>query len=104
EMRPLAAGPFGLSRRAEGPCCPYPLRGDGEHMTPELLLASAVRQWVDEVLPGDDAAARAATGLAVGVYEGGASVAEACEQARQFIGSWSRHPSHQPIHRELRQA
>ena len=63
--------------------------------TPELMVADSVHRWVDDVLPGDSAAADAAVGLAVRSYAGGASVREACEEARRFVGSWSRHPSHQ---------
>jgi len=34
-----------------------------------------------------------AANLAVGAYEDGASVAEACELARRYVESWLRHPA-----------
>ena len=70
-------------------------RSETTIVTPELMVADSVRRWVDHVLPGDSAAADAATGLAVRCYIGGASVSEACSEARRFTGSWTRHPSHQ---------
>jgi len=62
-------------------------------MNPELVMADMVRHWVGHVLPGQPGAADRAVAIALRCYEGGASVAEACEEARRFIGSWMRHPS-----------
>jgi hypothetical protein len=59
----------------------------------EQLLAQVTREWSELVLPGDRRAAKRATDRAVRSYEAGASVAEACEAARRFVSSWSRHPS-----------
>ena len=63
-------------------------------MTTELIIADVVRRWTSEVLPDAPEAADAAATLAVRWYSGGASVSEACQEARRFVGSWSRHPSH----------
>ena len=63
-------------------------------METELIIADTVRRWAREVLPDQPVAADAAAALAIRCYAGGASVAEACEEARRFVGSWSRHPSH----------
>jgi hypothetical protein len=63
-------------------------------MTNDVLLAAAVRAWVDRELPGDAGAADRAAHIARQAYAQGASVREACEQARAFVGSWVRHPSH----------
>jgi len=63
-------------------------------MEPELVIAEVVREWALHALPDDTNAADAAAALAVRCYSGGASVGEACQEARRFVGSWSRHPSH----------
>lgn len=74
-------------------------------MNPEFVMADMVRRWVGDVLPGQPAAADRAVAIALRCYEGGSSVGEACEEARRFIGSWMRHPSHQmPVHTLLRRA
>lgn len=70
------------------------VRLPGTMMEPELIIAELVREWVQHVRPDDAYAADAAAALAVRCYVGGASVADACTEAREFIGSWSRHPSH----------
>lgn len=63
-------------------------------ITSEELLLDLVRDWVSDVLPGDAEAAADAAQVALSAYEGGASVSEACSEARRFVGSWCRHPSH----------
>jgi hypothetical protein len=63
-------------------------------MTQELLLARLVREWIEDVLPGDEQVAERAANVAVQRYVGGASVSEACLWARRFVESWARHPSH----------
>ena len=62
----------------------------------EELLAHIVEAWAANMLPDDPAAAAAAAGAAIDAYAGGASVSEACHQARTLLASWARHPSHQP--------
>jgi hypothetical protein len=66
-------------------------------VTHELLLARLVREWVKDVLPGDELAADGAANVAVQRYVDGASVSEACLCARGFAESWARHPSHQRV-------
>ena len=63
-------------------------------MCSEDLLLALVGDWVAEVLPGATEAAADAAQVALRAYEGGASVSEACTEARRFVGSWYRHPSH----------
>ena len=63
-------------------------------LEPELIIAGMVRDWVARALPNDRAAADVAAAYAVHAYTQGASVSEACEEARRLIGSWIRHPSH----------
>jgi hypothetical protein len=67
-------------------------------MDPELVIADCVRRRAAALVPGDQRAARAAVGLALRCFSGGSSVAEACEAANRFLGSWSRHPSHRAAH------
>jgi hypothetical protein len=62
-------------------------------MDPELALADVVRRWTNDVLPGNVDAADRAVAIALRCFVGGASVAEACEAARRFVGSLARHPS-----------
>ncbi len=56
----------------------------------EELLASVVRAWVTETVPG--AADRAAF-LARHAYANGASLADACHEAAAFVSSWVQHPA-----------
>jgi hypothetical protein len=67
-------------------------------MSAEQELIAQVRGWASRRLPGEPKVAGAAVAAAMYAYAGGASVAEACEQARVLIESWSRHPS-RPTHR-----
>jgi hypothetical protein len=69
-------------------------------MTAELILDNNVRSWVGHVLPGEPGAANAAAAVAVRAFSGGASVSEACIEARRMVGSWSRHPS-RPVRRPI---
>jgi len=62
-------------------------------MTCEELLMELVRSWVEDALPGDTEAAEDAAAVALRAYAGGASVSEACAEARRLVVSWSRHPS-----------
>jgi len=63
-------------------------------VTVELALADTVRAWVAQELPDEPTAASRAIDLAVRSYTGGASVSEACAEARAFVHCWARHPSH----------
>ena len=62
-------------------------------LTNERLLDEVVQKWADLMLPGEARAADIAAQIARERYSHGASVTEACRQARTFLGSWSRHPS-----------
>ena len=64
---------------------------------PELLIANLVRDWAGRMLPGEPGVAERAAAQAVRCYAGGASVSEACREARRFVECWSHHPSHQPL-------
>lgn len=63
-------------------------------MTNGTVLGDAVRAWVAEELPGEPDAAERAAFVAWSAYEHGATVREACHEARSFVGSWVRHPAH----------
>ncbi len=60
----------------------------------EMALAGSVQEWTRRHCPEDPRAAAGAVAVALNSYVGGASMAEACEQAHVFVGSWVRHPSH----------
>jgi hypothetical protein len=66
------------------------------------MLAQVVRDWVGRVMPGEKGAVDAAVAAALRSFAGGASFAEACEEAHRLAGCWSRHPS-RPVntHRAL---
>ncbi|MST31376.1 hypothetical protein GHK86_01340, partial [Acidimicrobiaceae bacterium USS-CC1] len=48
-------------------------------------LAAEVRQWVQRTYPGEEHLADAAVASARRAYADGASVAESCERAREFV-------------------
>lgn len=52
-----------------------------------------VRRWAVSRPKASRLMADRAANLAVRAYEDGASVAEACELARSYVGSWLRHPA-----------
>ena len=70
-------------------------------MTNELVLAEVVRTWVKLELPGEPGAADRAAVVAQASYARGASIDEACRQARAFVGSWVRHPAHRGVGRDV---
>jgi hypothetical protein len=76
------------------PAEPLARSGRVKTVSGEVIIAEAVRQWVGQVLPDEPGVADAAAGVATHAYEGGASVGEACREARRYVGSWCRHPSH----------
>ena len=63
-------------------------------MNDALFIAHMVRNWACRVLPEEPAVADAAVMVAIRAYAGGASISEACDEGRKFMGSWARHPSH----------
>lgn len=63
-------------------------------MTNGKRLGDAVRLWVTEELPDEPTVAERAAFVARSAYERGASISEACEEARSFVSSWVRHPAH----------
>lgn len=65
-------------------------------MTNEDALTEVVRSWAEQVLPGHPEAAETAAAVARRAFHDGASVSEACQLARSFALSWSRHPAHWP--------
>lgn len=66
-------------------------------MSVEAELTDAVGEMVEAVLPGDRRARRDIVGAALETLAAGASVAEACEEARRLAGSRARHPSREPL-------
>jgi hypothetical protein len=66
-------------------------------MIPEPLMAELVRAWSDQLCRTDRTAADRAVATAMRSYAGGASLSEACREARRFNQSWARHPCHQDI-------
>jgi hypothetical protein len=60
----------------------------------ELLLAGIVRKWAEDVWADEPAAADGAVNVAMRCYAGGASVSEACREARSFLKCWVDHPAH----------
>lgn len=69
-------------------------------METEAVIADTVRRWVKAEIPGDRLLADRAVACALNSYAGGASAAEAIEEARTFVQGWVRHPSH--WHRDSR--
>lgn len=63
----------------------------------ELALEDLVRHWAAEMLPGEVGVAERAANIALVSYASGASVDEACGEARIFVEGWARHPSHHPV-------
>jgi hypothetical protein len=63
---------------------------------PELVLAGQVKSWVEKVAPGERQLCEAAMARALASYAGGASVSEACEEARRLVACRMRHPSFSP--------
>ncbi len=59
-----------------------------------MALAGAVSDWTRQRCPGEPALARRAVEVALNSLAGGASVAEASEEARAFVVGWMRHPAH----------
>ncbi len=63
-------------------------------MTAEEALVTVVAEWARGEAPCDPGAAGHAVAIVVDCYRSGRSVNEACEAARAFVGSWTRHPAH----------
>lgn len=61
-------------------------------MTNGAVLGEVVRRWAEHEIPGEVGGAELAADVARAVYEDGASVASACEQARAVLWSWANHP------------
>ena len=66
-------------------------------MTAEEIIAQVVREWTGTVMPGDRSTADAAVVYALESFAGGASVTEACEEARKMVMCRSRHPSYMAV-------
>ena len=60
-------------------------------MSAELVLAEQVQWWVERVAPGQRRLAEAAVAKALTSFAAGASVSEACEEARRLVESRLRH-------------
>lgn len=63
-------------------------------MEAAYALAGWVREWTREQCPGEPRVPDMAVSVALSSFFGGASVAEACEQARSFVVSRTVHPAH----------
>jgi hypothetical protein len=62
-------------------------------VTDEELLVAVVQTWAAELFPDDRRVGRWAAALALSAYVGGASLPEACREARVFLGGRARHPA-----------
>lgn len=62
-------------------------------MTGNQLLVDRVRSWATRALPHEPSAADRAVNVALVSYAAGASVDEACHEARIFLSACARHPS-----------
>lgn len=62
-------------------------------MTNEELLVDIVETWATEIMPDDAESGRAAAAVALHAYVAGASVSEACREARSFLRGRAAHPS-----------
>lgn len=60
----------------------------------EIAIARFAREWGLQQCPDEPRVAEIAVVVALNCFAGGASVAEACEQARAFVSSWVHHPAH----------
>ena len=58
----------------------------------EVGLAETVRDWARANYPGEPSVASGAVAVALDSYAGGASIAEAWEEARTYVASWMHHP------------
>jgi len=63
-------------------------------MDVEVALARSVWDWAKQHCPNEPGLAKRAVGMAMNSYAGGASVAEASEEARSLVVSWNSHPAH----------
>lgn len=63
-------------------------------MDVEVALADTVRDWARANCPGEPSVTSGAVATALNSLAGGASIAEAYEQARTFVASWQHHPAH----------
>ena len=66
-------------------------------MSVEAQLTDAVGEIVESILPGDRRARRDIECAALVAMAAGASMAEACEEARRLAASRARHPSREPL-------
>lgn len=86
----------GPLRSAAGAQCHDTTADEVQETDLELVLDRAVRDWVETIDPGDDCLAHRAVQAAVAAWTAGASVPEACEEARKLVLSRTRHPSQSP--------
>ena len=70
-------------------------------VTDEQVLAETVRAWANRELPGEPGVANQAASVAEASYAEGASIADACEWGRAFVGSWTRHPAHRKADQDM---
>ena len=82
-----------LERSAGGTLEPPQLDAEATTVTAETILVNMVEEWAVREVPRDPDVAAKAAALALQCYVGGASVSEACEEARRFVRCWMRHPS-----------
>ncbi len=58
-------------------------------MMDEVMIAGVVLAWAEQLYPGQPAAAEGAVEAAIRGYAAGASVSEACREAREFLEHWT---------------
>jgi hypothetical protein len=62
-------------------------------VTDEELLISMVRTWAAELFPNNPQVGNRAAVLALSAYMAGASLSEACHEARVFLTGRASHPA-----------
>jgi hypothetical protein len=62
-------------------------------MTPEIMIVGIVRQYATDIVPLQPALATCAVELAFQTFAAGASVSEACAEARTLLENCARLPS-----------
>jgi hypothetical protein len=62
-------------------------------VTGEELLIATVQTWAAELFRDDPHVGQRAAALALSAYIGGASLSEACHEARVFLAGRARHPA-----------
>ena len=66
-----------------------------DDVSAELIVMDSVRSWLNIQNNDSPVLARKAVDVAIHALMDGASISEACAEARRWVDSWRSHPSHQ---------